>query len=304
MFLEFYNHIPQKIDPIAFSVGSFDVRWYSLSYIIGLLVIFLVLNRALSNSILEKNVQIFKSEPACRTGRFLILNKKIKFQISNLIVDFLLLSFFAALIGGRLGYVLLYDLSYFIDNPLEIFLPFKDGVLTGFYGMSYFGALAAVTLSSICFLRYKKIDFWTWADFVAPAAALGYFFGRMGNFLNGELYGKPTESVFGMYFPIQPSVLRHPSQLYEAILEGIVLYIILQFLWKKRKFKSGSIFSFYLIGYGFFRIISEFFRQNDKQSLIGSYSKGVLFSALLIVVGIFVFVYVQKNNSKESALEK
>ncbi|HBR71692.1 MAG TPA: prolipoprotein diacylglyceryl transferase, partial [Candidatus Moranbacteria bacterium] len=134
-----------------------------------------------------------------------------------------------ALIGGRLGYVLFYSFPYYLNNPLEIFFPIKItdyGLLfTGYYGLSYFGGLVGAVLAGYFFSRKRRINFWQLADFVALAIPMGYFFGRIGNFLNGELYGRPTNMFWGMNFG--DGLLRHPSQLYEAFFEGLVLFGII-----------------------------------------------------------------------------
>jgi phosphatidylglycerol:prolipoprotein diacylglycerol transferase len=229
---------------------------------------------------------------------------------SNLVTDFLLMSFFAALIGGRIGYVLLYNLPYFLAHPMAIISPYENGNFTGIYGMSYHGGLIGVALGSYIFLRIKKINpapsrscdsflqqtknfsgrcginFWEWADFVIPAVPAGYFFGRVGNFLNGELYGRVTSSPLGMYFASDRTVLRWPSQLIEGFLEGIVLFVILWAM-RKKEMPKGSLFAIYLIGYGFFRILAEIFREPDPQIgfLLNYFTLGQLLSFLMIVIG-------------------
>ncbi|EKE25326.1 MAG: hypothetical protein ACD_5C00206G0005 [uncultured bacterium] len=285
--LDIYQHLPQIISPIAFSIGSFNVRWYSISYLVGFLVTYLFLVRNLKNNNLKKDAQIFNDQ-------FPISNKNQKIQ--NTILDFLLVNFFASFIGGRIGYVLLYDFSYFISHPLSIISPFASGKLTGFYGMSYHGALLAVILASFIFFRIKKINFWVWADLVTPAAALGYFFGRLGNFLNGELYGRATNSKLGMYFLSDPKVLRHPSQVYEAIGEGLILFFLI-FKIRKIKLPTGSLFASYLIGYSIIRFMLEFFRQPDKQMgfYFDIFTFGQMLSFLMFGVGIILLVSLNKE---------
>lgn len=279
MFLDLYQHLPIFIDPIAFSIGSFNVRWYSISYLLSFFSAFLVLSYMVKNSEFKKDAQI-------SNFKFQILNKSFELQTSYLVIDFLLVVFFSALIGGRIGYVLFYDFPYFISNLFLIISPIQDGKLVGMYGMSYHGALLAILLASVIFLRIKKINFWAWADITVLAVALGYFFGRLGNFLNGELYGRVTNSKLGMYFLADPKNLRHPSQLYEAFLEGLILFV---FLWWLRRFKfpRGALFCIYLIGYGLARIIAEFFRQPDPQIgfIIGFFTLGQLLSFLMIMIG-------------------
>jgi phosphatidylglycerol:prolipoprotein diacylglycerol transferase len=269
MILNWYQNLPLHIDPIAFAVGSFSVRWYGLMYLVGFAVVYLILLWRIKYDNLEKI-----------------------FQDSNMVFDYLLLAFFSALIGGRLGYVLLYDTAYFFADPLAIISPFdQSGNLTGFYGMSYHGALAAIVFSSWIFLKKKKIDFLAWADFVIPAAALGYFFGRIGNFLNGELFGRLTSSPIGMHFAADAANLRHPSQLYEAFLEGILLFVV---LWKIRnhKFEKGFLFGIYLLGYGLLRIVAEQFREPDPQLgfLWNYFTLGQILSSTMVVFGLLLII--------------
>ncbi|EKE19963.1 MAG: hypothetical protein ACD_8C00076G0010, partial [uncultured bacterium] len=212
----------------------------------------------------------------------------------GLVLDYLLISFFSALIGGRIGYVIFYDFQYFLISPLAIISPYdSSGEFVGIFGMSYHGALLGVLLGSWIFLKRKKINFLTWADFVVPAVALGYFFGRLGNFFNGELYGRITNSSWGMYFRSDRNNLRHPSQLYEAFLEGLFLFVILWIFqsasWSK-KMPKGFLFSIYLIGYGALRIFAEQFRQPDPQIgiLLDHFTLGQLLSLVMIFGGVVI----------------
>jgi phosphatidylglycerol:prolipoprotein diacylglycerol transferase len=231
---------------------------------------------------------------------YLILLWRIKydnlekiFQDSNLVFDYLLLAFFSALIGGRLGYALLYDPTYQLLNPLNMFSPYDlgSGQYVGIFGMSYHGALAAIIVSSWVFLKKKKINFLAWVDFVIPAAALGYFFGRMGNFLNGELFGRLTSLPIGMHFAADAANLRHPSQLYEALLEGVLLSVV---LWKmrKHKFEKGFLSGIYLLGYGLLRIVAEQFREPDPQLgfLWNYFTMGQILSSTMVVGGLLLII--------------
>lgn len=270
-----YQHLPQLIDPVAFVVGSLAIRWYGLSYLVGFLVAYgLLLYR-------------IKLKENAKNG----YNKE-------LILDFLFIVFIAALIGGRIGYVLLYNLDFFMANPLAIIYPYNEnGVFVGLYGMSYHGALVAILLSAYLFSKIKKIDFLMLADFIVPVVPAGYFFGRLGNFFNGELYGRTTDSFWGMYFASSPDQLRYPSQLLEAILEGLILFVV---LWKFResKFQKGSLFALYVAGYGICRFIAECFRQPDEQIgfLFNAISMGQLLSLIMILGGGLLFVL--KNRKK------
>lgn len=208
--------------------------------------------------------------------------------MQNLIFDFLLYSFIAALLGGRIGYVLLYNFSYFWAHPLAIISPYDiaSGQYVGLYGMSYHGALLGVILAIAYFCKNNRLSFWRWADFIAPAIPAGYFFGRVGNFLNGELYGRITTSPLGMYFAQDPTTLRHPSQLYEAFGEGILLFVILWTL-RNKKFKPGTLSLLYIMGYGIVRFFLEFFRQPDPQVgfLLNYFTLGQILCVAMVIMG-------------------
>ena len=268
MLLAWYQHLPLDINPIAFSIGFFSVRWYGLMYLVGFAVVYRLL-------------------------KFRMVKGEFPVSTPNLVTDYLLVAFFSALIGGRLGYVLFYNAQYYLANPLAIIslYDFQSGKYVGIFGMSYHGALLGIIFGSYLFLKKKKINFLEWADFVIPAAALGYFFGRIGNFLNGELYGRITGSPLGMYFGADYEHLRHPSQLYEAFLEGMLLFVI---LWNLRnmKFKKGTLFGIYLMGYGLVRIFAEQFRQPDPQVgfLWNHLTMGQFLSFAMTLGGAFLLV--------------
>ncbi|MFH0969255.1 MAG: prolipoprotein diacylglyceryl transferase [Patescibacteria group bacterium] len=268
--LSFYQHLPEYINPIAFSIGSFNIRWYSLMYLAGFFVVYILL-------------------------KYKIQNTRYKIRDTNLIIDFLLYSFAGLIIGARLGYVLFYNFNYFFHNPLEIISPFNSsGNFTGIFGMSYFGGLIGIGIASLVFCGIKKIKFWQWADFAIPAIPAGYFFGRIGNFLNGELFGKITEKPWGMYFNSE-SFLRHPTQLYEALLEGLLLFIILWLLRGRTKF-PGYLLLIYLFGYGIIRFFIEFLREPEGAPL-SSLTTGQILSIFLIFFLILLF-FKLKNKQK------
>lgn len=226
-------------------------------------------------------------------------NKKEEFNYkTETLLDLLIWAILGVVIGGRLGYVLFYNPIYYLTHPLEIFLPisFNDGIeLTGIKGMSYHGGLIGVIISSWIFCKKQSIDFWKLADFVVPTIPIGYMFGRLGNFINGELFGRVTDVAWGMYFKADPNHLRHPSQLYEAFFEGIVLFIILWSIRKKDKF-SGFLLSVYIIGYGAIRFVIEFFRMPDPQlgTLLSFLTMGQILSIFMILGGITIYYY-RKN---------
>ncbi len=187
--------------------------------------------------------------------------------------------------------MLFYDLSFFLAHPSRIICPFeitKTGFhYTGIFGMSYHGGLIGVITASLLFCRKYRMSFWKLADLLSPVVPLGYTFGRIGNFINGELYGHITSLPWGMYFPLDPThQLRHPSQLYESFFEGIFLFLV---LWKLRRAKvfDGFIFSLYLIGYGTVRFLIEFVRQPDPQLgfVLGPFTMGQILCSCMILTG-------------------
>jgi phosphatidylglycerol:prolipoprotein diacylglycerol transferase len=216
--------------------------------------------------------------------------------------DYLVWAMLGVIFGARLGDVLIYNFSYFAHHPMEIFLPFNfsNGItFTGISGMSYHGGVIGVIIVSVLFMRKRKIDFWKFADLIVPSIPLGYTFGRIGNFINGELFGRVTAMPWGMYFPLDPTQSRrHPSQLYEAFCEGIILFIVL-WLMRKKKYFDGYLLGLYIFGYGFARFMIEFFREPDF--IVGPISIGQLLCALMMVVGIIIIIWrrhvsVLKNN--------
>ncbi len=274
-FLTWWQHLPQHLSPVILEIGWFKLQYYGLMYIVAFATTyFLVIYR-------------LKHEK-----RFEITADQIKDIFTYIILGLI--------IGARLGYVLFYNFSYYAKHPLEIILPFSfsDGVtFTGISGMSYHGGLIGVMLALWLYLRRSKLDGWNVVDLFVPAIPLGYTFGRLGNFLNGELYGRVTRSPIGMYFPAAPGPeLRHPSQLYEAFFEGIFLFTI---LWSIRKLKlpKGAMLALYLIGYGTVRFFIEYFRQPDAQLgfVLLSFSMGQVLCMLMIVAGISLYFYLKRR---------
>jgi phosphatidylglycerol:prolipoprotein diacylglycerol transferase len=264
---EFWNHLPEAIDPVLFHLGPISIRYYGLMYIVALGVVYGLV-------------------------QFRIKHEKFPFS-KETIQSFFLWAILAMLIGGRLGYAFFYDWQYFSAHPLKIFLPidFSPEIrISGFQGMSYHGGAIAILLSTIIFCHRSRISFWELADLLCPAIPLGYTFGRIGNFLNGELYGRVTALPWGMYFPEDPTQqLRHPSQLYEAFFEGIFLFLV---LWKLRRVRAlqGHFLGLYLIGYGTVRFFIEFTRQPDPQLgfILGPFSMGQILCAAMILAGALI----------------
>ena len=254
-----------NFDPVAFQIFSFEIRWYSLAYIIGIL-----LGWVLSKKIFIKNIEI---------------NKKFDDYISYLIIGII--------VGGRFGYIVFYNFNYYLNNILDIFKIWEGG-------MSFHGGLIGVICASIIFAKKNKQDYFLYTDVVALAAPIGIFFGRLANFVNSELYGSPTEVPWAVTFVQVDNLSRHPSQLYEAVLEGIILFLILIYFRKKNYLeKPGLISALFLILYSIFRFIVEFFRVPDEQLgyIILSLSMGQIISLIFIIFGIILF-YVKNENKQ------
>ena len=282
-FWIWWQHLPEKMSPVIFEIGGFKLQYYGLMYIVAFSITYgLVLYR---------------------------IRHEKRFRVSGDDVQSLMLFIIiGGIVGARLGYVLFYNLTYYLNNPLEIFLPFqfKNGSLTftGISGMSFHGGLMGVLISSWLYIRKTTLNYWDMADLVAPVVPLGYTFGRLGNFINGELYGRITSSPIGMHFPLAPGTdLRHPSQLYEAFFEGIFLFTV---LWNLRKLKKprGAMLAFYVIGYGTVRFFIEYYRQPDAQLgfIFMSFSMGQVLCTLMVGAGIFLYLYLYRVEQRNAVL--
>jgi phosphatidylglycerol:prolipoprotein diacylglycerol transferase len=274
-FWKWWQHLPQHIDPVIFEIGSFRLQYYGMMYIVAFAITYLLVLYRVKHE-----------------ERFEMSTDQVKDAITYLILGLI--------VGARLGYVVFYNFSYYLRHPLEIILPFSfsNGVtFTGISGMSYHGGLIGAIIAGWIYVRKVKLDWWDGVDLFVTAIPLGYTFGRLGNFINGELYGRVTTAAIGMYFPLAPpGERRHPSQLYEAFFEGIVLFAI---LWSVRKVKMprGAMLALYLIGYGILRFIIEYFRQPDEQLgfVFLSFSMGQILCSLMIAGGIILFFYLRRR---------
>ena len=254
-----------NFDPVAFEILSFGIRWYSLAYIFGIVIGWL----------LCKKILITDTD----------INKKFDDYITYLIIGIIL--------GGRVGYVIFYNLNYYFYNFFDIFKIWEGG-------MSFHGGLIGVIISSILFAKKNKDDSFVYMDLVALVAPIGIFFGRLANFINSELYGMPSEVPWAVIFIKIDNLARHPSQLYEAILEGIILFLILLYFRKKNFLKiPGLISALFLIFYSIFRFTVEFFRVPDDQLgyLFFKLTMGQIISILFVLFGIILFYL--KNENKQ-----
>jgi phosphatidylglycerol---prolipoprotein diacylglyceryl transferase len=277
-FLYFYQHFPLYLNP-DLKIGLLSISWYSIMYLVGFGVVYYLLR-----------YRIKKREAELPNSKF--QNAKQKTPDTSLLVDFLMYSFVGLLIGARLGEVILYNFSYYWQNPLAIISPFDPTTheFIGIYGMSYHGGLIGVLMATLIFVKKYRVNFRSLSDFVVPAIPAGYFFGRIGNFINNELYGRVTTKPWGMYFRDDLLNLRHPSQLYEAFLEGIVLFIILWNI-RNKEVSRGYLLPVYLIGYAFFRFICEFFREPDDKSgyFLNLMAMGQWLSVFMAIFGLVFF---------------
>ncbi len=251
-----------NIDPVIVRIGPFAVRWYGMMYLLGFTASYLLVHRQ-------------------------IKKKGLKFgkDFVDSLYSYVMLGLIA---GARLGYVVFYDLSEYIKNPLEIFA-FWHG------GMSFHGGLIGSVVAGVVFCRRYKVDFWRVSDLVIVTAPIGLGLGRLGNFINGELYGRVTNVPWAMVFPGGGPLPRHPSQLYEFFFEGVVLFTVLWLL-KDRVSRSGVLTSMFLIFYGIIRFTLEFFREPDVQLgyILGPFTMGQVLSASMVAAGA-VLLSIRKN---------
>jgi len=253
-----------NFDPVAFQIFSLEIRWYSLAYIVGISLGWLYCKKKL---IKDSSVLVIFDD-----------------YITYLIVGIIL--------GGRIGYALFYNLGYYLSNPIEILMVWNGG-------MSFHGGIIGVIIASMLFSNKYKINQFIFLDLVALSAPIGIFFGRIANFINSELYGRATDVPWSVQFLLIDNIKRHPSQLYEAFLEGVVLFFLLGYFFKKNYLKKpGQISSLFLIFYSLFRFFAEYFRFPDPQIgyLILNLTLGQLISAAFLVLGSLLF-FIKKNDN-------
>ena len=248
-----------QFDPIAIHLGAFGIHWYGLMYLIGFLA-FIGL------------------------GKWQINNRAWHGWTIPMLDDALFFGALGVILGGRLGYVLFYQFGYFMQHPNEILAVWQGG-------MSFHGGFLGVLVAMGLFARKYRLKWLNIMDFVAPLVPIGLGAGRMGNFINGELWGRVTNSEYGMVFPRVDQLLRHPSQLYEFTLEGICLFLIL-WIYSSKPRETGAISALFLIGYGSFRFIAEYTREPDSYLglLSMGFSMGQWLSLPMMLVGIWMWV--------------
>ena len=256
------------LNPVLINFGFFEIRWYSLAYIFGILIGWWI----------AKKIIIFK-----------VKNKNVVFDVKIFddLVSYIIISI---ILGGRIGYIIFYNFSYYFTNPLDIFKIWQGG-------MSFHGALIGVVLGTYIFAKKVKINLFFFLDVIGVVAPIGIFFGRVANFINGELYGKPSNFFWSVVFPEIDKIPRHPSQLYEAMLEGIILFIILMKATYKKETRTGVVSALFMILYGFFRIVAEQFREPDMQIgyLFNLLTMGSILSFSMILIGLFILKKATNN---------
>ncbi len=257
MYMTRPNAIPYPhIDPVFFELGPLQFRWYGLMYLIGLTIAYFVIRKRAA----APEVSLSKDQ----------------------VYDMVVWAAFGVFIGGRLGYTLFYNLPYYLEHPAKIFAVWEGG-------MSFHGGLIGTSISLIWFGRRRGIAIYTLADLAAFVTPIGLGLGRIGNFINGELFGRATDVPWCMVFPAGGPVCRHPSQLYEAGLEGALLFTVL-WLVGRRATPPGTIFWSFITGYGVCRIVVELFREPDAHIgfLFGTISMGQILSLPMVVIGSFM----------------
>jgi len=264
--------IVHNLNPVFIDLGFFQIKWYSIAYIIGI-----ILSWIYALKIIEKK-EVTEND-----------HDKIKSSDFNDLIIYLILGI---IIGGRLGYVFFYNFNYYSQNFLEIIKLWNGG-------MSFHGGLIGVVFAIFIFTKNYKADFFKFTDIVACVAPIGLFLGRIANFINGELFGKISYLPWAVIFPNYDNLPRHPSQIYEAILEGIILFILLNFLALKKNLllKTGYSSGLFLILYSIFRIFSESFREPDPH--LGYYfnyfSMGTILSVITFVTGCLIIFFIKTN---------
>ena len=256
-----------NLDPILINLGFISLRWYSLAYIFGILI-----GWWYGKKIIKK----FKN----KHGNFL----------ADDFDDLITYLIFGIVIGGRVGYVIFYNLNYYIENPLDIIKIWQGG-------MSFHGALIGIIIGTFFFSYRRDKNALFFLDIIACVSPIGIFFGRIANFINGELVGKISSVPWSVIFPNVDMMPRHPSQIYEAILEGIILFLIVNFFINKKEYTIGTCSYVFLINYGALRIFSEFFREPDLQLgyILNVASMGSILSFVMFLSGIAMFYIFKKR---------
>jgi len=268
--------IIHNFSPVLVDLGLLQIRWYSIAYILGIGIGWMYAIKIIKKTEYNDcNLEPIK-----------------KSDFDDLIIYLIL----GIIVGGRFGYVIFYNFNYYSQNFLEIFKIWEGG-------MSFHGGLLGVIISTFVFSKSINVNFFKLSDIIACVSPIGFFLGRIANFINGELYGKISTVPWGVIFPGGGYVARHPSQIYEAILEGLVLFVLINFLALKKKllYKTGYISGLFLILYSILRMFSEIFREPDKHLgyFLNYFSLGTLLSILTLFAGFLIILFTKKNEQNK-----
>ena len=259
------------IDPVIIRIGPIGIHWYGLMYLLSFGAAYLLVRK----QILEECQNAFSDSQYHGPSDASQLS-----QLEGILFSLVL----GIILGGRLGYVLFYNFSYFLEHPLEIFAVWHGG-------MSFHGGVAGVVFSGWIYCKRHDLDFWKWSDRFVVTAPVGLGLGRIGNFINGELFGRPADVPWAMIFPQGGQVPRHPSQLYEALLEGLFLFLVL-WSFRRKAWPYGRKLALFLVLYAICRIVVEFFREPDPQMgyvFLSWVTMGQLLSLVLLALGIILW---------------
>jgi len=256
-----------SIDPTIVKLGPLQIRWYGVMYILAFLASYFLVKYQIRKKGLDIDINLDN-------------------LFSSLIIGLI--------IGARLGYIIIYNLTFYLANPLKIFAIWEGG-------MSFHGGLIGIIFFGLIYVKKHRANFWEIADLFAVTAPIGLGLGRLGNFINAELYGRVTDLPWGMIFPSGGNLPRHPSQLYEFFLEGILLFAILWWI-KDRPFKKGTVFCLFFFLYSIFRFFVEFFREPDPQlGLIFSFMTMGQILSVLMGLGSLVLFYFRPKKEKTTS---
>ena len=260
-----------NFSPVLIDLGFFEIRWYSIAYILAIILGWMYAYRIINKTLVVNNFSQIK------TSHF---------------DDLILYLILGIVLGGRLGYIFFYNLEYYLNNTYEMLQIWKGG-------MSFHGGLIGVIAAALIFSKQNNVKFFSLTDIIACVSPIGLFLGRIANFINGELFGKASNLPWAVIFPEAGNIARHPSQIYEAILEGIFLFFLINFFAIKKKllFKTGYVSSIFLICYSLLRIFAENFREPDPQIgyFFNYFSMGMFLSFLTLFVGFLIIFFIKKN---------
>ena len=264
--------IVHNFDPVLIDFGLFQIRWYSMAYILGIILGWMYATKiVIFTNINKYNFQSIKKK-----------------EFDDLIIYLVI----GIIIGGRLGYILFYNIEYYTQNFYEIFKLWQGG-------MSFHGGLIGVIISILIFSKKNRTSFFKLTDIISCVAPIGICLGRIANFINGELYGKISALPWAVIFPEGGNIPRHPSQIYEALLEGVILFALINYFALKKQllFKTGYISGLFLISYSILRIVSEIFREPDIHLglFFNYFSLGTLLSMTTFILGLVIIITAKKN---------